>query len=129
MTVFIFTLFCRTSETIHLFQAPKRSVKNKKLVSFPPLLPLGQQWLRLHFVELPTYAIFISLVIEIHINNTDTFRVTDKQFYKMILFKRFLLNKATLSKGYCQILQTFSRKIVPDNTSFSLRCEVILNLY
>ena len=32
--------------------------------------------------------------------------------------------KVIFSESYCQILHTFSRKILPDNTSFSLRCEL-----
>ena len=31
----------------------------------------------------------------------------------------------TFSGSYCQMLQTFSREIVPDNTSLSVRCELI----
>ena len=54
---------------------------------------MRQQGLELHFVKLPTYANFVSLVIEIHINNIDTFRVTNKQYYKIILFYKFLSNK------------------------------------
>ena len=53
---------------------------------FFPLISLGQQGLGLHFVKLPAYAIFISSVLEIHINNTDTFKVTNKQYYKIIVF-------------------------------------------
>ena len=83
--IFIFTLLCGASEKFHLFEAPKRSVKIKNLL-FSPLIPSGQQGLGLHFVELPTYAISVSLTIEIHKNNTDTFRVTNKQYYKITLF-------------------------------------------
>ena len=90
-------------------------------MSFSPLIPLGQQGL--HFVELPAYAISISLTIEIHKNNTD------KQYYKIYISKGFYQAKLTFSESYSQILQTFSGKIVPDNTSFSLRCELILNFY
>ena len=39
------------------------------------------------------------------------------------------LCKFTSSGTYSQILYTFSREIVTDNTSFSLSCELILNLY
>ena len=51
-----------------------------------PLIPLGQQGLRMSFVELPTYVISVSLIIEIHKNNTDTFRVTNKQYCKIIFY-------------------------------------------
>ena len=37
--------------------------------------------------------------------------------------------KLTFSETYCQILQTFSTEDVPDNTSFPLRCELILTLH
>ena len=55
-------------------------------MSFFPLILLRQQGLGLCFVELPTFAISVSLPIEIHKNNTDTFRVTNEQYYKIILF-------------------------------------------
>ena len=54
------------------------------------LIPLRQQRLGLRFVELPTYAFSVSLKIEIYKNNTDTFRVTKKQYYKTIIFQKFL---------------------------------------
>ena len=38
------------------------------------------------FVKLPTYAISVSLTIELHKNNTDTPSVTNKQYDKIILF-------------------------------------------
>ena len=67
--IFTFTLLCGASERFYLFEAPKRSVKIKKIMSFSPLIPLGQQGLRLRFVELPTNAISVSLTIKIHKNN------------------------------------------------------------
>ena len=50
-------------------------------MSFFPLITLGQQGLGLRFVELPNYAISVSLTKEIHKNYTDTLRVTHKQYY------------------------------------------------
>ena len=82
--IFIFTLLCGVSERFHPFEAAKRSVKIKNVIF--PLIQLGQQGLGLHFVKLPTYAIFVSSVMEIHINNTDTSKVTNTQYYKIILF-------------------------------------------
>ena len=41
---------------------------------------------RVKTVELLTYAISISVAIKIHKNNIDTFRVTKKQYYKIIPF-------------------------------------------
>ena len=73
--IFIFTLHCGASERFHPFEAAKRSVKIEKIMRFFPCIPLGQQGLGLHFVKLPAYAIFISLLIEIHINSTDTFKL------------------------------------------------------
>ena len=37
--------------------------------------------------------------------------------------------KLTFSDSYCQKLQTFCTEDVPENASFSLRRELILNLY
>ena len=75
---------CGASERLHLFEAPKRS--EKKSMSFSLLILLERKELRLHFVELQTYTISVSLTTEIHKNNIDTFRVTKKQYYKIILF-------------------------------------------
>ena len=62
----------------------KKNSENKKFV-FLPLILLGQQGLRLYFVKLLTYNTSISLKTEIHKNNIDTFRVTNKQYHKIIL--------------------------------------------
>ena len=48
---------------------------------------------------------------------------------KQYFFISFYQTKLTFSESYNQILQTFSTEDVPDNTSFFLRCEIILNLY
>ena len=53
------------------FWGIKNKFENKKNVVIFPLILLGQQGLGLHFVELPTYR---------------TFRVTNKQYYKIIIF-------------------------------------------
>ena len=63
-----------------------KKCENKKNYVIFPVIPLGEQRLGLYFVKLSTYAIFVSPVIEIHKNNTDTFRVTNKEYYKIILF-------------------------------------------
>ena len=55
-------------------------------MSFSALIPLGQLGLRLCSAELLTYAISVSLIIEIHKNNIDTFRYTNKQYYKIMFF-------------------------------------------
>ena len=68
----------------------QKKCENKRLMSFSPLFPLGQQGLRLHFAEHLTYAISISSTIETHKNNNDTFRITKKQYYKIILFWKLL---------------------------------------
>ena len=82
---FIFTLLRGATERFHLFEAPKRSVRIKNL-SFSRLIQLGRQGLRQRFAELTTYAISFSLTIGIHKNNIDTFRVTSKQYHKIIPF-------------------------------------------
>ena len=48
------------------FWGNKKKRENKKIMSFSPLISLGQQGLRLRFVKLPTYAISVSLTIEIY---------------------------------------------------------------
>ena len=80
--IFIFTILCGVSERFHLFEAAKRSV----ILCHFPLIPLGRQGLRLRFVELLTYTISVSLTTEIHKTNINTFRVINKQYYKIILF-------------------------------------------
>ena len=65
--VLFFTLLCGASERFYRSEAPKRIVKTKHVIS-PLLISLGQQGLALHFVELPTYAVSVSLVKEIPIN-------------------------------------------------------------
>ena len=63
--------------------------------------------LRLHFAELLTNAISISLAIEIHKNNIDTFRITNKQYYKIILFWKFLSTETDIF-----------RELLPNITNF-----------
>ena len=64
----------------------ERSVRIKIYVIPPsPIFLFWQRGLRLHFVELLTYTIFISLTIEIHKNSIDTFIVTNKKYYQIIL--------------------------------------------
>ena len=71
------------------------------------------------------------LTIEIHKNNIDNSRVTNKQNCKKYFPKSFYQTKLTFSELLINTkdLKTFSREIVPDNNSFSLRCKVIINLY
>ena len=82
--IFILTLLCGDSEGFHLLEASKRSVRIKSVLFFP-IIPLRQQGLRVRFVKLLINTISVSLTIETH-KNIDTFRVTNKQYYKMILF-------------------------------------------
>ena len=85
------------------FWSTKIKCENKTFMSFFPLIPLGRQGLRLRFVELPTYTISVSLMIEIHKNNTDTFSVTNKQYYKT----KSLSNETDIS-----------RELLPNTTDF-----------
>ena len=105
------------------FLRHQKEVWEYKIYVIFPSYSIGRQGLRLRFVELPTYTIFISLAIEISKNNIDAFRVFNKQYYKIILTKRFYQTNLTFSESCCQILQAFSRKILPNNATFSLRCE------
>ena len=67
------------------FWDTKKKCKNKRFFIFP-LYSIGTTRDWLHFVKLPTYVISISLTTEIHKNNADNFNVTNKQYYKIILF-------------------------------------------
>ena len=84
--IFIFTLLCGAPERFHLFEAPKRSARIKNLCHFLPLLHWDDKGY--DYVLLYSWLILFQfpLTIEIHKNNIDTFRVTNKQFYKIILF-------------------------------------------
>ena len=84
MTIFAVFLWCLTR--FYLFEAPKRSVKTKKYVILSPYLYWDNKGEDCVFVKLPTYAISVSLTIELHKNNTDTSSVTNKQYHKIILF-------------------------------------------
>ena len=48
------------------------------------------------FCRNPNFIISVSLTIEIHKTNIDTFRVTNKQYYNIILFLRFLSNETDI---------------------------------
>ena len=71
---------------VSFFSDTEKKCENKKFMSFSPPIPLRRQGLRFHFAELPTYAIFVSLTIKVHRNSIETFRVTNKQCYKIISF-------------------------------------------
>ena len=72
-------------------------LKRKKIVPFSPLLQIETtRFKTVFFVKLPTYAISVSLAIEIHENNIETSRVTKKQYYKIILFQKLLLNETDI---------------------------------
>ena len=95
MTYFHTSLWCLS--WFHLFEAPKGSVRIKNICHPlpPPPSPLSpislrRQGLRLRFVELLTYAISISLTIEIHINKT-------------ILTTSELLTNSTINNAFLQV--------------------------
>ena len=67
------------------FWGTEKECQNIKFMLFFPFIPLGWQGLRLRFVKLPTYTISISLTTKMHKNNIDNVRVTNKQYYKIIL--------------------------------------------
>ena len=120
-----------SSERFHLFVAPKRRVEIKIYVIFSPYSIGTRVKTFCRFVELLTYAISVSLTIynkyiktiltttELAINSTI------KQYFSKIYYQ----TKLTLLESYCQILQTFPKKLVPGDTSFSLRYGLILNRY
>ena len=97
---FLTSLWCARKASS--FWGTKKKCEKKNYVDYnppSPIIPSGQQGLRLCIFKLLT-TIFISLTIEIHKNNSETFRVTNKHYYKL-----------TFSESYCQILHT-SKKIV-----------------
>lgn len=55
-----------------------------------------------------------------------TSRVTTKQYCKQYFSISFYQTKLTFWESYCQIIQTIFIEDVPDNNSYSLRCEVSL---
>ena len=76
----IFTLLCSVSESFHLFQAPKRIVKIKNLfhlllslLVMSKIYSIGTRRVKTAFCRTPTYAISVSLMIEIRKNNIDNF--------------------------------------------------------
>ena len=72
-------------------------LKRKKIVPFSPLLQIETtRFKTVFFVKLPTYVISVSLAIEIHENNIETSRVAKKQYYKIILFQKLLLNETDI---------------------------------
>ena len=76
--VFIFILLCGASKRFYLFEAPKRSVKTKKLCHFFPIFVIGTRKVKTVFCQIPDLCYFCF--------NIDTSRVTSKQFYKIMLF-------------------------------------------
>ena len=71
----------------HLFEPPKRSMKIKKLCYFPPLLRIGTTRVKTVFLSNCRLMSFMSLTIEIHKNTTETFRVTDKQYFSKSFYQ------------------------------------------
>ena len=102
--IFIFTLLCGASERFYLFEAPERSLKIKNLCCFPPY-SIGTR--RVKTALNLTYAISISLTIEIQESNIETVRVTNKQYYIIILYLKFLSNKIDIF-----------RELMPNTTDF-----------
>ena len=80
----IFALFCGASQGFIYLR--HQVWKQKNLSFFPLICDWDNKGEDCVFVKLPTYAISVSLTIELHKNNTDTPSVTNKQYYKIILF-------------------------------------------
>ena len=105
----------------------KEEWKEKKYVVFTSYSGFGRQGFRLCFcrtLDLYHFRFF---------NNRDT----QKQYWhqskqqtvqKKFFSKSFYQTKLAYSESYCQILHIFSREVVPGNTSFSLICELVLDL-
>ena len=89
-----------------------------------------------HFSELISHYTFsesyfkriLNIFSEFRSNNIDIYRVAAKHYCKIILSYKFYKKTLTFSE-VPQNTNTFSTEDIPDNTSFPLRCELILNLY
>ena len=78
---FLFShFFLVPQKDFNFFRLQKRSVKIKK-GNFCPLFQIGTARLRLGYC-----AISVTLTIEIHENNIDISRVTNKQFFEGYIF-------------------------------------------
>ena len=84
-----------------------QSVKIKHSHHFCPYSGLGQRGLRLRLCWLPSYAIPVLNNFQIHNNNIDIPRTTNKQYYKIILIEKFLPIKTDIF-----------RELLPNNTDF-----------
>ena len=116
-------LLCGASIMFHHSEAPQRGVKIKRLCYFSRLIPdLDDKGLDCVCAKLPTCAISVSLTAKMHKKISPPPELLTSR-------TTLLLHETGHCKGYCQIPQTFFREIVPDNTSFCLRCEIILDLY
>ena len=93
-------------EKVFSFLDMKKNSRNKKFNHFIPLFRIGATRVKTVFVELPTYAISVSLTIEIHKNNIDTSTVTNKQYYKKYFSKIFYQPKLAF------------RELLPNTTDF-----------
>ena len=82
----IFALFCGASQGFIYLRHQKEVWKQKNMSFFPLICDWDNKGEDCVFVKLPTYAISVSLTIELHKNNTDTPSVTNKQYDKIILF-------------------------------------------
>ena len=80
---------------------PKIIILSKKIVSFFPLIPdCDEKGSKTVFVELLTYTLSVSLTIEIHKNNIDTSRVTNKFLSNETdIFRELLPNTADFFSG------------------------------
>ena len=75
------------------------------------------------------YKIILHIFTEFISNNADTSRVTTKPYCKIILFCKFLSNETDILRKLQPDTTDSSTENVPDNTPFSLRCELIQNPY
>ena len=83
--IFIFTLFVVPQKGFIFLRPRKEGVRIKNLHHFSVFLhwdDMGRDCVLLNFQLKP----FVSSTLEIHKNNIDTFRVNNKQYYKIILF-------------------------------------------
>ena len=90
-----------------------------------------------HFSELvahntfprSNYKIKLYTIWEFILNNNGTSTVITKQYYKVILFYKFLSNKNWHFQRVTSKYYWLSTEDAPENTSFSLKVKLILNIY
>ena len=106
MTSILFSYFSVVRQKGFAFLRHQKEVWKKNYVVFP-LIRFWRQGSSLCFLELLNDAISTLIILEIHKNNIGTLGIFSKQYYKIILFKKFLSNANDIF-----------RELLPNSTDF-----------